>query len=68
VAASADALRGDAPRPGQAWRIDVAHLGEADQQLRESAAFLDREHSAQRVLVAEVETITRQLIAAARNE
>jgi uncharacterized membrane protein YccC len=62
-----DALRGDAPRPGQAWHIDATHLAEADQKLHESAAFLDREHSAQRVLVAEVETITRQLIAAAGN-
>jgi uncharacterized membrane protein YccC len=63
-----DALCGAAPRPGQAWRIDVANLGEADQQLRDSAAFLNREHSAQRVLVAEVETITRQLIAAAHDD
>lgn len=57
-----DALRGDVPSPGHAWAVDAVHLTEADQQLRESASLLGREHSAQRLLVAEVETITRQLV------
>jgi uncharacterized membrane protein YccC len=57
-----DALRGDVPSPGHAWAVDAVHLTEADQQLRESASLLGREHSAQRLLVTEVETITRQLV------
>jgi uncharacterized membrane protein YccC len=61
-----DALRGDAPRPGQAWRIDVTHLLEAAAALRESAALLGKEHSAQRVMAVEVDNITRQLVGASQ--
>lgn len=60
-----DALRGDVPSPGQAWAVDAVHLAEADQQLRDSASLLGREHSAQRLLISEVETITRQLVSTA---
>jgi len=57
-----DALRGDTPSPGQAWSVDTAHLAESDQQLREAATLLGKGDAPQRVLVAEVETITRQLL------
>ena len=57
-----DALRGEAPRAGQAWTVDATHLVATEAQLRESAALLDKAHVAQRVLVAEVETITRHLM------
>lgn len=60
-----DALRGDAPCPGQAWKIDAVHLTEADQQLQREAAQLRQEHSAQRLLVAEVGAISRHLLAIA---
>lgn len=58
-----DALRGEAPSAGQPWRVDSRHLAEADQQLRECAAYLNRQDGAQRVLVSEVEAITRTLLA-----
>jgi len=60
-----DALRGELPSAGQAWTIDARHLGEADQQLREAAPLLGKQDTAQRVLVAETETITRHLLAVA---
>jgi hypothetical protein len=60
-----DALRGETPRAGQAWTLDVTHLASTEQQVRESAALLDKTHVAQRVLVAEIETITRSLMAVA---
>ncbi len=57
-----EALRGDAPRPGQVWTLDATHLVTAEAQLRAAAALLDKGHVPQRVLVAEVETITRHLL------
>lgn len=64
-----DALRGDAPLAGKAWTLDVTHLEATEQQLRESAtSFLDKTHVAQRVLAAEVETITRHLMSIADAE
>lgn len=63
-----DALRGEAPRAGKAWTLDATHLAATEQQLRDSAAFLDKSHIAQRVLVAEVETITRHLMSIADSE
>jgi hypothetical protein len=58
-----DSLRGDQPTPGQPWTVDTAHLAEADQQLRDAATLLAAENAGQRVLVAEVATITRYLLA-----
>jgi uncharacterized membrane protein YccC len=58
-----DALRGDLPTPGQAWTIDTTHLSEADQQLRDAATLLGAGNAGQRVLLAEVATITRHLLA-----
>jgi len=60
-----DALRGEAPRAGKAWTLDVTHLAATEQQLRDSAVYLDKTNTAQRVLVAEVETITRHLMSIA---
>lgn len=60
-----DALRGETPRAGQAWTLDATHLVSTEQQVRESAAHLDKTHVAQRVLVGEIETITRHLMAVA---
>lgn len=60
-----DALRGEVPRAGQAWTLDATHLVATEQQLRESATYLDKSHVAQRVLVSEIETITRQLMTVA---
>ena len=48
---------------GQTWNVDARHLAEADQQLREAATLLGKHDAAQRVLVAETETITRHLLA-----
>jgi uncharacterized membrane protein YccC len=58
-----DALRGETPSQGQTWNVDARHLAEADQQLREAATLLGKHDAAQRVLVAETETITRHLLA-----
>jgi uncharacterized membrane protein YccC len=58
-----DSLRGDQPIPGQPWTVDTAHLAEADQQLRDAATLLASDNAGQRVLVAEVATITRYLLA-----
>jgi uncharacterized membrane protein YccC len=58
-----DALRGDTPSQGQTWNVDARHLAEADQQLRDAATLLGKSDAAQRVLVAETETITRHLLA-----
>ncbi|CAN5223809.1 FUSC family protein [soil metagenome] len=58
-----DSLRGDTPSAGQPWEVDTAHLAEADQQLRDAAALLTTDNAAQRVLLAEVATITRHLLA-----
>jgi uncharacterized membrane protein YccC len=58
-----DALRGDLPVAGQAWTVDTAHLTEADQQLRDAATLLGPGNAGQRVLLAEVATITRHLLA-----
>jgi uncharacterized membrane protein YccC len=58
-----DALRGETPSGGQPWTIDVTHLSEAEQQLKDAAGFLGKQDTAQRVLIAEVETITRHLLA-----
>jgi hypothetical protein len=63
-----DALRGEAPRAGRAWTLDATHLVATEQQLRESATYLNKSHVAQRVLCAEVETITRQLMTIADAE
>lgn len=61
-----DALRGEPPRAGKAWTLDVTHLAATEQQLRESAnAFLDKTHVPQRVLAVEAETITRHLLSIA---
>ncbi|WP_141564216.1 FUSC family protein [Mycolicibacterium palauense] len=60
-----DALRGAPPCPGQAWSLDTAHLTEAEQQLRDSASLLGKQDTPQRVLVSEVETITRHLLSVA---
>ncbi|OBF11376.1 FUSC family protein [Mycobacterium sp. ACS4331] len=57
-----DALRGEAPRAGRPWSLDARHLGEADQQLRDAASLLGKQDTAQRVLLAETETITRHLL------
>ncbi|CAN5877992.1 FUSC family protein [soil metagenome] len=57
-----DSLRGDQPTPGQPWTVDTAHLAEADQQLRDAATLLAADNAGQRVLVAEVATITRHLL------
>ena len=60
-----DSLRGDSPSAGQPWEIDTAHLVEADQQLRDAAVLLTTDNAGQRVLLAEVATITRHLLAIA---
>ena len=60
-----DALRGELPSAGQAWSVDTRHLAEADQQLRDVAALLGKDDTAQRVLVAETETITKHLLSVA---
>lgn len=60
-----DSLRGDLPSAGQPWTVDAAHLTEADQQLKQAAALLAIDNAGQRVLVAEVATITRHLLAIA---
>jgi uncharacterized membrane protein YccC len=60
-----DSLRGDSPSAGQPWAVDTAHLSEADQQLRDAAALLTTDNAGQRVLLAEVATITRHLLAIA---
>ncbi len=57
-----DALRGEPPSAGQPWTVDARHLAETDQQLRDAAGLLDRQDTAQRVLLAETETITRHLL------
>jgi uncharacterized membrane protein YccC len=57
-----DALRGEVPQAGQPWTIDAHHLREAAQQLREAAGLLGKEDTAQRVLVAELEAVTRHLL------
>ncbi|HOW93948.1 MAG TPA: FUSC family protein [Mycolicibacterium fallax] len=61
-----DALRGETPTAGQPWRVDARHLAEADAQMRECATYLDRQESAQRVLLGELEAITRVLLAVAQ--
>ncbi|CAN5440689.1 FUSC family protein [soil metagenome] len=60
-----DALRGETPRAGQAWTVDVTQLATAEQQLRDAAELLGKADTAQRVLIAEVEAITGQLLAVA---
>ncbi|BBZ04366.1 fusaric acid resistance protein [Mycolicibacterium chitae] len=60
-----DALQGELPSAGQMWTIDARHLAEADAQLRQAAARLGKQDTAQRVLVAETETITRHLLTVA---
>lgn len=60
-----DALRGGLPSAGQMWTIDARHLAEADAQLRQAAALLGKQDTAQRVLVAETETVTRHLLTVA---
>lgn len=62
-----DALRGETPSAGQPWRVDSRHLAEADQQVRECAYYLDRGDAAQRVLVGEIESVTRALLAVAES-
>lgn len=57
-----DALRGEPPSAGQPWTVDARHLAETDAQLRDAAGLLDRQNTAQRVLLAETETITRHLL------
>ena len=56
-----EALRGDPPSPAMPWTVDIAALGEANQQVREAAALLKTDDGAARVLVAEVATITRSV-------
>lgn len=62
-----DALRGELPTAGQAWNIDAQHLAEADQQLRDAAALLGKHDTAHRVMVTEIETITRHLLVVAND-
>ncbi len=57
-----DSLRGDLPSAGQPWTVDTAHLSEADQQLRDASTLLTVDNAGQRVLLAEVATITRALL------
>lgn len=57
-----DALRGEPPTAGQAWSVDAHQLAEADQQLRAAAGLLGKQDGAQRLLVAETETISRYLL------
>ena len=57
-----DALRGEPPTAGQPWIVDARHLSETDQQLRDAAGLLERQDTAQRVLLTETETITRYLL------
>jgi len=57
-----EALQGAPPTPAQPWTVDVAALTAAEQKLREQAATLPSESAAARVLVAEVATITRNLV------
>ena len=57
-----DALRGESPSAGQPWTVDARHLSETDQQLRDAAGLLERQDAAQRVLLTETETITRNLL------
>jgi uncharacterized membrane protein YccC len=59
-----EALRGAPPNPALPWTVDVAALTAANQQVREHAARLAGDGAA-RVLVAEVATITRSLVAIA---
>jgi uncharacterized membrane protein YccC len=56
-----EALRGDPPSPAMPWSVDIAQVTVANQQLRETAAFLAHDDGAARVLVAEIATITRSL-------
>lgn len=60
-----DALRGSPPNPAAAWTVDTAALTAADQKVREVAGRLPRDDRAARVLVAELGTITRSLLAVA---
>ena len=57
-----DALRGEPPTAGQPWIVDARHLSETDQQLRDAAGLLERQDTAQRVLLTETETISRYLL------
>jgi uncharacterized membrane protein YccC len=57
-----EALRGAPPSPAKPWTVDSAELTAANQKVREQAALLATDNAAARVLVAEVATITRQLV------
>ena len=54
-------LRGDPPSPAMPWTVDIAALNATNQQVRDAAARLTTDDGAVRVLVAEVETITRSV-------
>jgi uncharacterized membrane protein YccC len=63
-----DALRGAPPSPATPWRVDIAELTAANQQLREQGSLLEGDDGAAgaaRVLVSEVAAITRSLSAIA---
>jgi uncharacterized membrane protein YccC len=55
-----EALCGDPPTPGSAWRADVARLTEAAQRVRSELPGSD--DATARVLVTEIGTITTQLV------
>ena len=57
-----EALRGQIPNAGQAWTVDIGRLAEADQELQDAAGLLGKHDTAQRMLVAQTETITRFLL------
>lgn len=56
-----EVLRGDQPSPAAPWSIETEQLAAAEQQLRGAAAHIISEDGATRVLVAEVNAITRSL-------
>lgn len=56
-----EVLRGDPPTPATPWSIDVVQLAGAEKQLRDTATDIASDDGAARVLVAEVEAITRSL-------
>nr|WP_102143837.1 FUSC family protein [Mycobacterium sp. QGD 101] len=56
-----EVLRGAPASPAAPWTVDITQLTAANQQLRDAAALSEHDDAAPRVLVAEINTITRQL-------
>ncbi|MDN4518810.1 MULTISPECIES: FUSC family protein [Mycolicibacterium] len=58
-----EALRGDPPTAASPWRVDCAELAAAEARLREAVRRHGPEEGPARLLVAEVDTITRHVSA-----